>query len=252
MKKQILKSALIAVAGIGLLAGSAMADFTSLQTILNERTQGGPSSVDAATEMLSDFADSYWNITASGGSVNTIVIELAGFSNTSTFGIYDRNNAGNKLQIFNGAATANTLSAKKTLYYFFDIPAGKSFFYTDSFGYTDLTFFSSNTFGYYLNADGKQYYYSDSSLNNGEDHMVAYQGENDQFAINKVGPYTTWTPNEYILAWEDLPLANSDKDYDDFVVMVESVQPIPEPATMMLFGTGIIGLAGIARRRKTN
>jgi hypothetical protein len=202
---------------------------------------------------------SFWSIGGTGISANKIVLEIAGNANSNTFGIFDPTNSANQLQLFSGTASAgwssvlfNNGGGNFTVNYF-DATGAFQGSDTASFGAT-------NMFGYYLGTANNGTFFSAAGMNeptgnplyypNGAPHMVAYQG--DSTNTLKVGNTTgLFLNNEFLLAWEDLPFARSDLDYNDFVVLVESVHSVPEPAALGMFGLGVLLLGGftVLRRR---
>ncbi len=241
--------AILSVISMGMLLfignASALPLGGVLQTQLDIRTQGGASSVDVTSDMLADVGDSAWTITASNQSAATLMFEFAAYEDGNSFGIYDLQDASNRVEIFAGADDNNGWDSQSTLQ-----QIGNDF--TADGGITVATF-SSGSFGYYLDvAHTGNTYFSDTALNSDNyDHLLAYQGTGDQFSVYLNDQYAEWTDNEWVLAWEDL-YGGGDQDFTDFVVMVESVQPVPEPATMLLFGVGLIGLAGLGRKKFLN
>lgn len=99
--------------------------------------------------------------------------------------------------------------------------------------FSNFSGISKNFFGFYFQPDvyGATTYYSVDSLNPG--------------GAARVLAYDSNRPNGGILfSYED----GTDFDYQDAGFFVESINPVPEPSTMLLLGAGFLGIGVYGRR----
>ncbi|MFB2938643.1 DUF4114 domain-containing protein [Aerosakkonemataceae cyanobacterium BLCC-F154] len=233
-------------------------DGLSLQNLLDELTVSGPK-IDTVNDQT---GFNLFTNTASSGSVATFMFEIAGNASLNKFGIY--NPSGIKAELFAGI---NDVSDGTTVNFL-----GNGDVTVSTIGFAPgnepdpiikkYTGFG-NIFGFYLDTPEGTFYTQNSLNPNGFQQAVVYQGNNQtelQIAGRSPGRFTS---NEFIIAFEDLlrgSSGNSDSDFQDLVVLVESITPkkddvasIPEPGiatSLLAFGLGSFAWILKGQRKK--
>ena len=242
-----MRYALLAALGLAAAQANALCTFggsggePSLQGSFNSLL--GANTLSATGSCLDDGDDATWSTVGSIGQID-IVLELAGNASTTTFGVYDLSNPNSRLSIFDGADTVGDtaiLRLRETVdgWRVSVMELGEA-------GWAHQSI-STSAFGFYLSVQGQGTFYSQTERNaDGVDHLYAYQGTGTPFLT---GPLRReiFSSEDYILAWEDLN-GGGDRDYQDFVAVVQDITPVPLPTPVLLLISGLVGLAGVSRR----
>lgn len=222
----------------------------SLQILLDDITLSGPG-VDTVKDQTG--YDVFTN-TATGNSTSSLMFEFSEGDPNSKFGIYSVKKPGQKVQLFDGpnysgASSTVRFTDNQIVVTTLQIDPNTGLFVNSPPFNIESYDYSWNKFGFYLEkADGTTFYTQDG-LNGGYEQAVVYRGD-DETILDLPGRRSgTFTDNEFIIAFEDEWLGGiSDSDYDNFVVMVESIEPVPEPGTIA--GLGVVAVSLLATRRR--
>jgi hypothetical protein len=98
--------------------------------------------------------------------------------------------------------------------------------------------FSGENFGFWI-ADDTNKYYSNEKRNDVNNNNIF--GEEEDIALLVYNA----DPGSYVFAGD----IDGNGTFANIVTQAESIHPSPEPASMVLLGIGLLGLAGLARKK---
>jgi len=166
-------------------------------------------------QRIDDNLDRYWNVSGVEVAV-TSVAKHAGFS--QNFGFIDGDGDFTSLLFvpdMNVQSSAFTINDSGSPFRFGLDPSGSTLFSSDPLD-------NIYCHGHYCSQP--------------DDHMVSWLITDGVYA------------GDYVLAWEDLKHLG-DRDYNDLVVRVSGASVVPLPSSIVLFMSGMLGLASVVRRR---
>ena len=122
--------------------------------------------------------------------------------------------------------------------------------------------YDPSNFGSYnaVNFDTANLYFSDGApANVALDTFVYNSGYFRVFQLTADSNKLDWinnlvlTAGTFIVGFNDnyVNSSSNDSDFDDIIVAMAPA-PVPEPATMLLLGSGLLGIAGVSRKRLLN
>jgi hypothetical protein len=181
-------------------------DGISLQSYLGSVGEG----LNTLTEQL-DLQT--WQVGSSGTATFNLRMEIAGYAGSNNIGIYNAGEASPvKFLVFPGAAAAGWFATCS-----FGVGGNLSVSLYDnssSFqGSTNYTGVDRNNFGFYLEGPAGTFYSQDVRNAGGKPQVLTYAG---------TGPYA----GRWWECFEDLPYASSDVDFQDSILLLQSVGPV--------------------------